>query len=417
MGFLLRRSWNNRGGYPPGQWEKPVNQASKWLIARSGSQRLQAAGGSFTISNSETRKFVWSVFVGDGGSCNLGGTSGANTVQISRTGSTITITAQPNSGSATTKTATTDMPADRWTNVYVECVVSGALSNQVTLTAKIDFVTAVSMFATGDIFGNSFPTNGKTVTFDALSGWSWFADAKVGFFGWGASSTIPISDDKYREAVLNNATWDLDTDTSLHTWYWPQDARYVRAWLIQGGGGKGGKGGKGADGMNGSSGSGDPKRGCTRGTAGGSGGRGGRGGNEGSNGYPGGLGSQPTGYSAGSGDNDCKRGVGGDGGSGGSGGAGGAGVMVQVTIPMQSSMQLQAGAAGTPGSGGGPFGGDGGDGGDGLHTTLAGMSTEVALPYSNGRRPDSIAFGKTTFDMGPMGAGSCDGGAVFYVQW
>lgn len=426
MGFLLRRSWNNRGGVDPTPWEKPVNQASKWLVTKSGSQRIEGAGGTFTISNSESRKFVLSVFVGDGGTCTLGGGSGANTAQISRSGSTITVTVRPNSGSAVTRTATTDMPPGMWTNVYLECDASGLLSNQVTVRFQVDFLSGVEILATGDLFGNSFPTNGKSVVCNSLAGWCWFADARRGFFGWGSASTIPISDAKYREAVLNNATWDVDGNTSSHTWYRPEGVRYMRAWLIQGGGGKGGDGADGSPGKSGSDGSsGFNGQGCTagsNGTSGTAGSSGGRGGNEGAAGTPGspgemgGFGSSATSSSTidpltGQTTYTCSPGRGGSagaGGSGGKGGAGGRGVMIQMTTT-QKEMALRAGARGSKG-------GTGRNGGNGLHTTFGGVSTASALPYSNGRSPATLTFGKTTFEHG-LGGSDQDGGVVFYLQW
>lgn len=401
MGFLLRRSWNNRGGADPAQWEKPVNQASKWLVAKSGSQRIEGEGGSFSISNSESRKFVLSVFVGDGGTCQLGGASGANTIQISRVGQTITVTIQPNSGGATTRTATTEMPPDMWTNVYVQCVVSGLLSNQVTVSFQVDFLSGQEMIATGDILGNSFPTNGKTLTCNSLAGWCWFADARRGFFGWGSSSTIPITDAKYREAVLNNATWDVDTNTTLHTWYMPSGARYMRAWLIQGGGGSGGDGKDGSPGKDGGN---YPNcSGGTSGTGGGSGGDGGNEGGRGGGGSPGGSGYPSTGFGE-----DCVGGMGGAAGAGGKGGAGGRGVIMQMTTT-QKEMPLRAGAKGARG-------GTGRDGGDGLHTLFGDLSTIMAMPYSTGRSPATLTFGKTTFEHG-VGGSDQDGGVVFYIQW
>lgn len=426
MGFLLRRSWNNRGGADPAAWEKPVNQASKWLVAKSGSQRIDGEGGSFSISNSESRRFVLSVFVGNGGTCHLGGSSGSNTIQISRTGQEITVTAQPNSGSAVTRTAVTEMPPDMWTNVYVQCVVSGALSNQVTVSFSVDFLSYQQMIATGDLFGNSFPTNGKTLACNSLAGWCWFADARRGFFGWGASTTIPITDAKYREAVLNNATWDVDTNTTLHTWYMPDGARYMRAWLIQGGGGSGGDGADGSPGSPGQSGSsGVNGQGCTAGTSGtngtggGSGGRGGNEGSAGSAGSPGGLGGpggSPTSSSTPNLDGPgftytCTPGSGGSAGaagSGGKGGAGGRGVIMQMTTT-QREMPLRAGAKGARG-------GTGGRGGDGLHTLFGDISTIMAMPYSTGRSPASLSFGKTTFEHG-VGGSDQNGGVVFYIQW
>lgn len=415
MGHLLRRSWSNRGGSDPSQWELPVNQASKWLIARSGSQRREGAGGSFTISNNESRKFVFSVFVGDGGTANIGGTSGKNTLQISRTGQTITVKVQPDSGSAVTRTNTTEMPPERWTNVYLQCVSSGVLNNQITMTYQVDFNTGTQILATGDFLGNLFATNGKTATFNELAGWAWFADKKNGFFGWGSSSTIPIEDSKYREAVTNNATWDVDNGDVEHTWALPDGVRFMRAWLFQAGGGSGGDG---ADGRDGADGSNYPQpNGCGYGSWGEDGGTGGYGGNDGEAGESGGKGSPGSSpsvqYESGEMGTQvpvsCSGGAGGKGGTGGAGGKGGRGVMIQL-VTTQKTVVMKAGTKGKVGSYGGGRGGDGG------HSYFGDINTVAAMPYSNGRSPDKLTYGKTTFTH-MVGGSDQNGGVVFYYQW
>lgn len=461
MGFLLRRSWNNRGGADPYPWEKPVNQASKWLVHLSGSQRIEGEGGSFAISNSESRKFVLSVFVGDGGVVELGGSSGANTVQVSRTGQTVSVTARPNSGSAASTSFTTEMPVDRWAHVYVKCEVRGTLNNNVKVTAFCDFVQSDEFITTTDVLGNSFPTNGKTLTCNALSGWCWFADANRGFFGWGASSTIPISDAKYREAVLSNATWDVANPGE--DWERPVDVRYLRFWVYQGGGGSGGKGGDGKDGGDGGKGGkggnntdgGTGARGGAggRGGSGSNGGAGGKGGNNGADGSPGGAGGggnfgaagvtpTPGNSTGGAGGNG---GAGGAGGSGGSGGAGGPGKVIHG-VSTQTEGNVSGGSKGSSGSNGYPggfagstgttgtagtngmnptvggIGGTGGDGtggggpgvngGDGAHCTFFGITSADSSDFSTG----STKFGATTFTHG-LGLSDTDGGVVFYYQW
>ncbi|MGB3301766.1 MAG: collagen-like protein [Gordonia sp. (in: high G+C Gram-positive bacteria)] len=393
MGFLIRRSWNNRGGVDPTPWEKPVNQASKWLVAKSGTNRIEGEGGSVVVQNNESRKFLLSVFVGDGGTVNLGGTSGANTIQISRTGSSVTVSAQANSGGKATNTVTTEMPSDTWCNIYLKASVSGGLSNQITITAMVDFVTTIGLMSTGDVFGNKLNTGGKTLTCNSLAGWAWFGSTTGGFFGWGATSTVPISDAKYREAVLSNATWDIDSNTTSHTWNRPTGVRYLRAWLIQGGGGTGTSGTPGVPGS--------PGFPCTWGTPGSAGQPGARGGNDGEPGYPGSpgtAGGPPTQNPDGS----CTDGSAGSAGAGGAGGAGGRGVMVQM-VTTQNSLTLKAGTAGK-------------NGGDGGHTSFGDVSSISAMPWSNGRSPASLSFGKTTFQH-QLGGSDQPGGVVFYLQW
>lgn len=172
MSNLVRRNWNNRGGADPALWEKPVNQASKWLAARSGSSRILQAGGTATVTNNDSRKFLLSVFVGDGGTVDLGGTSGNNTVQISRTGSTITVTCRSNGGKAGTQTFTTSTGADRWASIYLKCTASGVLSDQVTVTAMCDFSETKTLIATSAFFGDTFTTNNKVLALNSLSGLS-----------------------------------------------------------------------------------------------------------------------------------------------------------------------------------------------------------------------------------------------------
>ncbi|AKJ71819.1 hypothetical protein TIN4_22 [Tsukamurella phage TIN4] len=423
MGIHLRRNWSNRSGADPSTWELPVNQASKWLVPKSGDQRILGEGGSMALVNDNQRAFVISVFVGDGGSVTVGGTSGQNTIQISRTGNTISVTARPNSGSATTKTATTDMPLERWANVYLKCRATGLISNQVTVTYQVDFKTGVELIATGDLFGNSFPLGGKTLLCNSLSGWAWFAKADNGLWGWGAATKVPIDDAKYREAVLNNATWDLDNAVGTRTYNRPAGLKFSRQWLIQGGGGDG------ADGYNGSTGN------CTNGSPGSDGGKGGNDGDAGTAGGPGGSGGQsyepvekcedvwdPKGGTCDI-DNNCTGGWvrqchteyewvcrDGSGGSGGKGGKGGRGVMIMADIA-QEVLQITVGAAGSKGTG------NGGNGTNGGHTRFGSVSTQDALPYNSlVRSPTSIRYGVTEFVHG-LGDPNGPGGIVFYYKW
>lgn len=426
MGNLLRRSWSNPNEGDSTPWELPVNQASKWLVARSGNsgQRIQQEGGSVSLTNSSSRDWLLSVFVGDGGSVTLGGPSGANTIQITRTGSAVTVTAQANSGSSKSATRSTTMPLERWANVYLKCRTSGGLNNQVTVSFQLDFDSGAELMATGDFFGNSFATNGKTLSCNSLSGYAWFAGMGGSWWtGW--TSTIPISDTRYREAVLNNATWDVDRTPGTRMWYRPSGVRYCRVWAIQGGGGDG------TNGSNGSTGN------CANGSPGQNGGDGGNDGGAGSAGGPGGSGGQTyenvcesryeqTGqncYTDSSGNYVCDpiyewveyceyKWVchDGSGGSGGIGGAGGRGVSIQIAAT-QLSAQITVGAAGVTSSSSGV------DGGDGGHSIFGGVSTAEALPYSNGRSPDRFSiYGTETFIHGcgnPRGVG----GIVFYYKW
>lgn len=409
MSNLVRRSWSNRGGSDPSTWELPVNQASKWLVGKSGSFRIQSEGGSVALTNNDSKTWLLSVFIGDGGSVTVGGASGANTIQISRAGNTLTIRVQANSGSAVTHTATTEMPPERWANVYLRCVASGFLNSQVTVTRLIDFIgNPVTMINSS---GGSFVTNNKTLVCNSLSGWAWFGSTTGGFWGFGGTSSVPITDVKYREAVINNATWDLDVNTSLHTYTRPPGLRYARAWMIQAGGGNGGDGASGSTGNCSDGGSGSP---------GGPGGNDGSPGSPGSSGGSGGKKYEPVGqhqvcepdsqggqycYWVTDYDWVCYDGAGG---SGGSGGAGGRGVVVMLSI-MQESFQIQCGMAGTRGS-------TGRRGSDGGHTTAMGVSTASGLPYSTGRSVPTIKFGITEFTHG-LGAAETQGGVVFYYQW
>lgn len=437
MSNLVRRSWNNRGGADPALWEKPVNQASKWLAAKSGAQRILSQGGTASLTNNESRIFLLNVWVGDGGAADVGGTSGNNTIRITRTGNTVSVTCQLNSGATSTKMFTTSVGADRWSNVYLKATQSGLFQNQITITAMVDFNTTQTVHSAVSSY---LTTNGKTLTCNSLSGWAWFGSLNGGFFGWGATSTIPITDVKYREAFINNATWDLDTNTGQHNWSRPPDLRTMRAWIIQGSGGYGGPGGDGGPGAKGNDGSSSQPDSCSWGDPGGSGGDGGdggKGGNNGSNGSsgragsPGSTGSSPS-YRYGEYGDDpnkitsCSGGSGGQGGSGGGGGAGGTpgrGVMKQVTFT-QDLVPCKVGAKGTngtPGSNGSSGSGNGGDGGDGtdgapggngIHTVFGSETTAGSTIVST----PTIKFGATEFEHGCGGPGQ-DGGVVMYLMW
>lgn len=461
MGLLIRRSWSRQSD--PTTWDRPVNQASKWLAARSGAFRILSEGGSVTVTNGSVRQFLLSVFVGDGGSVNLGGTSGNNTIRISRSGTTVSVTVQTNGGTSSTKTFTTSAPY--WSNVYIKCSASGLLSNQVTITAMIDFNQIQEMVATGAIFGDQFTTNNKVLTCDALSGWAWFAEANPGFFGWGASTTIPHDDIKYREAFINNGTWDIASPGD--NWSRPEGLKFVRGWVYQGGGGRGGSGGSGRSGGDGGDGGdgygpvssgkagdgGDGGKGGN-GTGGGDGGYGGNGGSPGGSGDSGGTGAtgKPGGTgttanqamgSKGIGGSGGSGGAGGSAGSGGSGGAGGPGKYIAINVIRESETVSggQAGTAGTAGTatgmsgtkgangaggtnaskngkngspGGNASGGgtNGRNGGDGSHCNFGGANSSDGTAYSNG----TTTFGATTFQHN-RGMGSTDGGVVLYYQW
>ncbi|AKJ71712.1 hypothetical protein TIN2_22 [Tsukamurella phage TIN2] len=450
MSNLLRPSINTRGGADPALWEKPVNQASKWLCARSGStpsgkppMRLLQEGGSITVENNSSQEFLISVFLGDGGSANLGGASGNSTVQISRAGSTITVKCQAQKGTNGTQTFTTSVGADRWSNIYLKCNKYGAFSDQVRVTAMCDFNETKQLIATGSFLGETFVTNGKTFTANSLSGWAWIASTTGGFWGMFGQSSVPITDVKYREAFINNATWDLDINTSQHDWQRPADLKTMRAWIIQAGGGPGGPGGNGGDGGDGRQGDNVQPRGCTSGSSGASGGPGGKGGPGGQNGSPGQNGS--AGSSGGFGGmasfspntgnpedyTSCSPGSAGSGGSGGSGGAGGLGgrgrvkqvAFTQAVVPCRVGVRGSTGAPGTRGtdgsdagtfsspSSGGP-GGDGSPGGPGGATYFGNEDTIDATDIST----PTIKFGATEFEHGCGGPGQ-DGGVVLYLIW
>lgn len=463
MGFLLRRSWSRQNN--PELWDRPVNQASKWLAGQAGTSRLLQEGGAYAVTNGHERRFLLSVWVGDGGTVNLGGTSGNGTIQISRTGTTVSVTCRSNGGTSGTKTFTTSAPF--WSNVYVKGVISGLASNQITVTAMVDFSQTQELIATGALFGDGLTTDGKTVTCNSLAGWSWFAEADPGFFGWGSSSTIPVDDTKFREAFINNATWDLLSPGT--SWTRPDGLRYARAWVIQGGGGRGGNGaaglsggtgGRGGKGYTGAAGNlanhGDGGRGGWGGygTAGGDGGQGGNNGSAGSSGSSGSSG-RSNGV-VGGGATTNAGGTGGAGGSGGqgSGGAGGQGGrgLVEVAIILRASDTVTGGTAGTVGAAGaaaggsngatgavgtagtaaskdggpggaggdatGSGGGNGGVGGYGGHTSFSGVSSGTGGNVSAA----SIQFGATSFThgLGAGGVGSTPaqaGGVVLYYQW
>ncbi|WLP90269.1 hypothetical protein [Gordonia sp. NB41Y] len=463
MGYLLRRSWATQTD--PSSWEKPVNQASKWLVAQSGTQRIAAEGGSATLASSDSRNFALSVWVGDGGVATVNGASGSNSMQISRSGSTVSVTIRPNTSSAATKTFTTTMPSDRWANVYIQA--EPYLVIQVKLTAMVDFGSRETVVQTSWIAGDHFAANGKTLACNSLSGWAWFGSVTGGFFGWGATSTVPIDDAKYREAQINNATWDLLSPGT--SWTRPDGLRYARAWVIQGGGGRGGNGaagrsggtgGRGGNGYTGAAGNlanhGDGGRGGWGGygTAGGDGGQGGNNGSAGSAGSSGSSG-RSNGV-VGGGATTNAGGTGGAGGSGGqgSGGAGGQGGrgLVEVAIILRASDTVTGGTAGTVGAAGaaaggsdgatgavgtagtaaskdggpggaggdatGSGGGNGGVGGYGGHTSFSGVSSGTGGNVSAA----SIQFGATSFThgLGAGGVGSTPaqaGGVVLYYQW
>lgn len=448
MSNLLRPSINTRGGADPSLWEKPVNQASKWLCARSGKdasyQRL-GEGGTLTIAsnNDGDRSYALSFFIGDGGSVYLRATSGNNTFQITRTGSSITVTCRTNGGTTGTKSFTTSTPSDRWSNIYIRASKTEILGNQITVTAMCDFQTTQTLVATGAFLGDQLNVNNTTVTFNSLSGWGWFGGVTGGIFGMWGQSDVPITDVKYREAFINNATWDLDNNTSLHNWVRPPDLKTMRAWIIQAGGGPGGPGGDGGDGGDGRQGDNVQPRGCTSGSGGASGGPGGKGGPGGQNGSPGRNGS--AGSSGGFGGmasfspntgnpedyTSCSPGSAGSGGSGGSGGAGGLGgrgrmkqvAFTQATVPCQAGVRGSTGVAGTRGSdgsdagtfsspsSGGP-GGGGGPGGPGGATYFGNESTADATDLST----PTIKFGATEFEHGCGGPGQ-NGGVVLYLIW
>lgn len=277
------------------------------------------------------------------------------------------------------------MPEGMWANVHVRCIMSGALLNQVTVTAKVDFSDTQQLFASNDFFGNSLNTNGKVMAVNNLAGWAWFGSNS--FWGGGVDNTIPLNDELYEAAVLSNGTFDIDVDTNTHTWTRPEGVRYTRIWLIQGGGGKGGKGYEPESGSNG---------------AGGAGGNGAA--------Y---TSASPYSYE---------------------GGTGGRGVMIQAHTT-QDTMIVKAGAPGATGRNGTSSSKNGGVGGDGGHTTFGDLTTASALPYSNGRSPASIQYGPHsltiklnggigtgggTYPAGPNSYYNWDagpGGVVFYYQW
>lgn len=380
MGFLLRRSWSAQPGSPD-DWEKPVNQASKWLVARSGTQQLNQIGGTFTASNDDDRAFILSGWIGDGGKVVMGTEGAARSVVVTRSGTSVTFVCRTSDNTAKTTVLTTAALTDMWTPFHVNGKKRGLVGINQSISVRVDFTTPTTMDWSA-FFGEHLKTDGLAVVADSTSGWVWFG--KYWKLWWWGNDDSDIDLTRYIEAADNNACWDAVQTNG--TWTRPIGVRYTRAWVIGGGGGPGGNGGQGGNGYNAPEGEADGIDG-------------------------------PSGPS---GDGGAGAGTPGD--PGFAHGAGGRG-SARLMAVMQQSMTLTCGPAGPTGSTGskgangtrfsknGKAGGPGGDGGKGQNTTF-GTSTSD----SDWTSPNPISFGKTNFQHGVGGSGE-SGGVVFYYQW